>query len=225
MKRACSNQDTNSHENKQMRVTYGLFKTNYLRIKKYLLVLIALLLIFGCENRSFEFVATIDLNETYLVDQTGAFNEAGIVTRNEVLDMIDIPETAEITDVNLESVEVKIVVLESNEAMGVLLSGSVELGSSKPALFNNFPVPLVAVNAPFIGINSLISEGVAGIRSKIEKYLEGSDTEPFEIHVSGDSSPSEGERIHVQILLKIKGTVKYNECMEVPYFMEGGDPC
>jgi hypothetical protein len=195
-------------------------------MKKYLILVLAIpLLTVACEKRKFEFAPMINLEKTYMVDQTGAFNETATISREDVLDLLDIPETAEIKDVYIESIAVKVIILENNAASAVLLSGKVQLGSSKPALFNDYPAPLVLVDDPWIGLNSLISEGVSGIKAKIEGYLEGSDTEPFDIELSGDSSPTSGNRIHVRILLKITGTVKYFDCMEVPFFVEGGDPC
>jgi hypothetical protein len=191
--------------------------------KYYLFILVApFLFAFGCEKRTFEFVATIGTNENYLVDQSGHFTESSTITRDEVLERLDIPDEAEITAVNIESAAVEIIVLDDNAATAVNLSGVVKLGSSNPDLFKNYPVPFQLAE---YAINALISAGVDGIENKLENYLMGSDIDPFEIELTGDSSPTAGNRIHVQILLKIKGSVKYNECMEVPFFMEGGDPC
>jgi len=195
-------------------------------MKKYLLILFVIpLMAMECENRKFEFVATMNLDEVFEIDNTGAFSEYAVVTRDEVLSFFDIPESAEIEDVNIESMAVRVVVLDDNEASVISLTGEVQLGSSKPAIFNGYPVPLFSPDNAFYGINTLISDGISGIRSKLERYLEGSDIEPFTIQLSGDSSPTAGNRIHITLTLRIVGTVKYYECLEVPFFVEGGDAC
>lgn len=195
-------------------------------MKKYLLILLVIpLMAMECENRKFEFVATINMDEVFEVDNTGAFSESAVVTREEVMGLFDIPESADIEDVNIESMAVRVEVLDDNAATAVSLTGEVQLGSSRPLIFEGYPVPLINPDNAFYGINSLISEGISGIRGKLERYLEGSDTEPFTIQLSGDSSPTAGNRIHVLLTLRIVGTIKYYECLEVPFFVEGGDAC
>jgi hypothetical protein len=195
-------------------------------MKKYTLLILAILMMaMECENRKFSFIATIDYDKTYVVDQAGPFDESATITRSEVLDMFDIPDDATIKSVNIENISAKVVVLDGNQASSVLLSGYLKLGSGKKEVFNNFPAVLTAVDASFIGLNSLIADGVNGIKTKLEAYLMGSDTAPFEMHVAGDSAPSGSQQINVQIIIKIKGNAEWERCEEVPWFIEGGESC
>jgi len=194
--------------------------------KLFILIFCIPLLALQCEKRQFETVGTINVDETYEVDQTGHFVEVEEISRDQVLDLLDIPEDAEITEVNIESVSIKVVVMSDNEASAVIVEGAVDLGASKPEFFSNYIVPLVAVDNPWIGLNTLIQEGVTGIKNKLEKIILGMDDDGFAIILEGDSSPTAGNRIHTQIILRITGTVKYVQCLEVPTFIvEGGEPC
>ena len=195
--------------------------------KIFLLLPLALLLMsLQCENRTLEQVTTIEFNETYNVNKLAPFNESTTLTRSDVLDMFDIPAEATIKAVHIESIAARVVVQEGNQASALSLSGRLALGSSNPELFSNFPVVLVQVDAPFIGLNSLISDGVNGLKNKIESYLIGSDTAPFDIRVSGNSTPTGGQLIKAQILLKIQGTITWEICEEMPVFLiEAGEKC
>ena len=194
--------------------------------KLFILIFCIPLMALQCEKRQFETVGTINVDETYEVDQTGHFVEVEEISRDQVLDLLDIPEDAEITEVNIESVSIKVVVMSDNEASAVIVEGAVDLGASKPEFFSNYIVPLVAVDNPWIGLNTLIQEGVTGIKNKLEKIILGMDDDGFAIILEGDSSPTTGNRIHTQIILRITGTVKYVQCLEVPTFIvEGGEPC
>jgi len=197
-------------------------------MKKYLYILLALpFLAMECENKKFEYVATIDMVRTYEINENGPFNDGAIVEYSEILDMLDIPENADIGEVNIESISIRIILNEGNQANALNISGIVELGSSSAntLVFENFPVVLIGPDVPYIGINSLISEGVEKIKNKIENYLMGTDTAPFFILVTGDTSPTGGQLVKATILLKINGTVKYTVCEEMPWFIEGGEPC
>ncbi|MBN2214880.1 MAG: hypothetical protein JW723_11600 [Bacteroidales bacterium] len=193
-------------------------------MKKNLLIILAItLLAAGCEMRKFEFAPTINVDETYTIDQTGAFFEIQTITRAQVMDALDIPETATVKEFNIEKISLRVTVLEGNQASVILASGKLELGSNKPDIFENFPVSLIKVDAPWIGLNDLIAEGVESLKGKIEGYVLGNDDSPFNIVVSGDSSPTAGQKINVSLELKITGSVKYVDCIEtLPYF---GDDC
>jgi hypothetical protein len=195
--------------------------------KLFILIFCIPLMALQCEKRQFETVGTINVDETYEVDQTGHFVEVEEISRDQVLDLLDLPEDAEITEVNIESVSIKVVVLSDNQATAVIVEGAADMGTtSKIEFFNNIIVPLVAVDDPWIGVNTLISNGVNAIKNKLEKIILGMDEDGFAVILEGDSSPTAGNRIHTQIILRITGTVKYVQCLEVPTFIvEGGDPC
>lgn len=173
-----------------------------------------------CEKKKFPGVGTIKVDETFEVDQTGHFVEVEEISRDQVLDMLDLPDDAEITEVNIESLSIKVIVLSDNMASAVSVSGAADLGGKTPEIFDDYIVPLVAPNS-FFGINTLISEGVNAIREKLEKIILGMDDNGFAVILEGDSSPTTGNRIHAQVILRITGTVKYYQCLTVPFFMDG----
>jgi hypothetical protein len=194
-------------------------------MKKHIsLILISFLFCTACENKKLTLVGNIKLDRTFPVDQTGAFSSSSQITSDQVRNDLDIPETATIEEVNIESISIKVLVLQDNQATAVRVSGKLQIGNTAPKLFNDYIAPLVLVDNPYIGLNTIIAEGIQGIRSKIEEYLKTMDNTPINITLVGDSSPTAGNRIHAQILLKINGTVKYSECINLPFFM-GGEKC
>ena len=189
------------------------------------LMMIIPILSTGCENRKFEFVGTINVDNTYEVDQTGFFDKLYEVSRGELLNLVDIPEDAEVTEVNVEKMLIKVIVLDDNKATTVTLSGAFDPGTGKIKLFDDYPATLVAVDAPYMGLNDVIAEGVGRLKQKIEAVLKGKDDTGFSVWVYGDSWPTSGNRIHVNIIFRISGSVKYTQCESVLFFIEGGDPC
>jgi hypothetical protein len=188
------------------------------------LILVIALISSSCEWSKYQLPVDININKTFTVDQTGAYSQSLEVTYYEIMNSLDIPAGATIDEVNIESISAKVVVLSDNKALAVNISGKVQLGSTSPEVFNNYYAPLVAVDNEYIGINTLIDQGVQGLKSKLEGYLKSKDFSSFNINISGNSAPTTGQRVHIQILIKISGTAKYTICANMPFFV-GGDKC
>ena len=188
------------------------------------LIFIIALMSSGCEWSEDQVTIPININKTFPVDQTGAYSQSLQITYHDVMDELSIPSLATIEEVNIESISVKVVVLSDNVAPAVNISGKIQLGSSSPEVFNNYYAPLIAVDNKYVGLNTLIAEGVAGIKSKIDGYLKSKDFSSFSITVNGNSTPITGQKVHIQILLKISGSAKYTVCNFQPFLM-GGDNC
>ncbi len=178
----------------------------------------------SCQYGKDRFIADIKINDTYDVNKTGPFTNAGNIDLSLVRANTNVPYDATIEEVNIEAISVKVIVSSDNVATAVSLSGKLRQGSTNIEVFNNFPAALSGVDFPEIGLNSLIEAGVDGIKSKISNYLMGTDTTPLNFDLSGDSSPLGGQRMHIQIQLKITGSVKYAQCVEMPIFISG-EPC
>jgi hypothetical protein len=189
------------------------------------LMLLALPVLSGCELRLFHFVVTIDKTPTFPIDQTGAFSRSVTITEQDILSALDIPKNATITGVDIESMSLRVVVKEGNQATAITVRGAViENGQVRP-LFNDKTetVPLVGVNVPYIGLNALLEDGVASLRRKINGYVKRIDNSTFQIQLSGTTVPASARAL-LDINLKIKATIKYDECLEVP-LGEGGEDC
>jgi len=189
------------------------------------LLLLAMPLLSGCEQRLFHFLITIDQTPTFPIDQTGPFSQTVTITEQDVLRALNVPENATITGVDIESLSLRVVVKAGNQARAINVNGAViENGQVKP-LFNNKTetIPLVGVNVPFVGLNALIEDGVASLRNKINGYVKRIDSSTFTIRLNGTTVQAT-ERALLDINLKIKATIKYDECLEVP-LGEGGEDC
>jgi hypothetical protein len=185
--------------------------------------LLALPLLSSCEKRLFHFIVTIDQTAPFVIDQTGSFNQTVPITEQDILRALDVPETGTITGVDIESLSLRVAVKDGNQATALNVSGTITEGGQTKSMFTNFPVTLVAVNAPFIGLNALIEDGISSLRRKINGYVKGIDNSSFQITVSGTTVPANARALF-DVNLKIKATVKYDECLEVP-FGSSGDDC
>lgn len=189
------------------------------------LLLLTLPMLAGCEKRLFHFIVTIDKTPTFAVDQTGAFDEAAVITSQDVLSALDIPEDARITSIDVEALALKVVAKPGNQASRLKVSGEIsDVGQNKSKMFENYPIVLAGVDVPFIGLNALIEAGISKLRSKLNGYVQHVDNSAFVIEVSGDSDPP-GQRVVLDLQLKIKATVKYDQCVEVPELFSGGEEC
>ena len=186
------------------------------------LLLLSLPLLSGCEKRLFHFIVTIDRSAIIPINVTGSFSQTATITEQHILSVLEIPEDGTITGVDIESISLRVVVSGDNQASALNLSGRIiENGQSKN-LFSNYPVPLVAVNAPLIGLNALIEDGVAALRNKINGYVKRIDNSSFQIQVNGTTVQA-NQRAHLDLDLRIKATVKYDECLDVPLGSSGDD--
>jgi hypothetical protein len=186
------------------------------------LLLLPLPLLSGCEKRLFHFIVTIDQTAPFVIDQTGAFNQSVPITEQAILSALDVPEGGTITGVDIESLSLRVAVKNGNQATALNVSGTVTENGQTRSMFTNYPVPLVAVNAPFIGLNSLIEDGISSLRRKINGYVKRIDNSSFLITVSGTTVPANARALF-DINLKIKATVKYDECLDVPLGSSGDD--
>ena len=190
-------------------------------MKKITTLIVISLLIGGCEWRTFEFAGSINMEEDYTIETSSTINESATITRSDVRDAFDIPDNADVKKVEIENMSLRVTILEKNQAKFVNLTGYIREGSQNLLVFEDYPVPLIGVDAPWVGLNSLISGGVNKIKSKIIAYLQTNDNDPFSIVLTGDA---QGTMVHARIDLVIKGSVVYEECLEVLPGM-GGDPC
>lgn len=188
------------------------------------LFLVTLLIGTGCENKQFEFNPGIKVNKVYEVNQTGEFSEFQSISHSEILDLLDIPEEATIESVKIETVGIWFEVLEGNQAESITLSGVVEeSGVGDILLFEDESFSLGSASVKVIN-GLLLYGGTEKIRSKLEKYLQMNDTNPFKIVLFGDTDPG-SQVLNVSIHLGITGSVRYVTCESVPWFIQGDGYC
>lgn len=189
-----------------------------------LTLVLALPIFFGCEKRKFYFNVNLNKTEVFTINQTGAFSVNKIITEADILQLLDIPTDATITEINIQSISLKAEVKSGNQATSILVSGKVgDVGSQQFTMFNNTPVVLAGVNVPFIGLNSLLAVGVNKLKNKINGYVNQIDNNSMVIELTGDSSPTTGQHVFVDLLFKITATIKYSECLDS--FTAFGDDC
>ncbi|NOZ60568.1 MAG: hypothetical protein GXO74_02695 [Calditrichaeota bacterium] len=192
----------------------------------FLILIFAGLIFSGCEKQKFDFV--LDLNQviTYHVDQNGAFELASAISRNDVLQLVDIGADAEIKDVRIQTLAISTTVAEGNAADKVKLTLFYkDLQTGREKVFENYQVPitgLMGISNSFSPVSLLLDRGVNKIRNKIRSYLESNDYFDYEIILNGDT---QGKRLVADVRIKIVATVEYSECMEVLKPFSDGESC
>ena len=188
-----------------------------------LIILLALSLSTGCKKQLYQFVGNVPVTQEYLPDQaTGSFSGTDIITKEDITDVLNLPNDAQITRVDLQSTGATIEPLAGNAATQVLLSGTAALGGGAPVpLFNNFPVSTNSTYA--LAVMNL--PGVQLLTNQINAYLAPfPSSTPITIALSGVSVPA-GSRIHVKITLKLQFNIPSTACIEFPSFISEGGLC
>lgn len=214
-----------------MKTTRGknltLEKREIQTMKKYMLLLplLAFILFAGCESRLFHFVITHTLVGAFEVDQTGAFTEVDVFGPDDINEALELPEGARITEVNVEGAYIEINITAGNQADNVVVNADIrEVGTGTwTHIFQNLNIDIQRYSNPQV-INTLLPLGIALLNTKINGYVDQINDQNFELRLFGDSDPP-GQHILLDVALAIRYTVKYDQCMEVPSGLGGGEPC
>lgn len=186
----------------------------------YILSAIALVAA-GCEDQEFEFVGTVNIDKTYLVDNSGNFDESATIITNEFINLMDIPDDATIGEVNIESLSVNVLALNGNEASSVKITGDLSINGEDIGLFSNYMVNVSDNADSWLSVTGLANDGVQAVKNKFQAFIEGTDYESFTIAASGSSAPTSGSRVHAQVTIRLTTTITYVQDAEVPWFIHG----
>ncbi|GEM_PF-2826317 len=200
-----------------------------MRKKILFLSLSGVILMGGCEKRLVEFPLPINRTDTFQLDEAdGNFDETVMLTTNDIKNAIKVHEDAEITFVRIEALAVKVTVKTGNEAESINVTGEIVENGGPTIMFENFIISLAEnseIQPAFVGINPLALQGISRLKAKLEGFIFGLDYQSFDIRVRGSSSPV-GQRVVVDLQLRIKASLTYERCVDVATsFIEGGEPC
>ena len=199
----------------------------------FLLASISLLFLNACETKRYELVVNKNLDKVFIINEQGPFELEELVTENDLLGLVDLPQTATIKKIEISakprpSIKVYPLNEEGNEANAISISGYTQDGGTlvKKNFFKKETrtVPLIGVDAPFVGLNSLIAEGIGSIEKNLNKLANDVADENFVVGISGDSSPFGGNQIILGVIVRMTLTITYEDCVTVPFGM-GDDEC
>jgi hypothetical protein len=191
--------------------------------KLLVFLFIPVIMIFtGCEKRKFVFVASPSIYKSFRIIENSGYSKSVTITREDILGSIDIPKTATVKKVNIESIGAKVLPDENNVLTAILASGKLKIGTSEAKVFENFPIPLIGRDIPVIGINSIIESGVDMLKDKIESYLLTNDTQTITFEVTGTSVPA-NLTIHLDLIIYFNCTIEYEDCIDA--LPNTGDDC
>ncbi|MEE9431234.1 MAG: hypothetical protein V3V16_09350 [Melioribacteraceae bacterium] len=197
---------------------------------KSLITLILVLPIFmgvSCQKKMFEFTSNVNLNKTFVVSEDGSFLKIQTISDNEIRNLLDdLPKDAKVTDVTVSSLSVRIIPQADNGVKFLTLAGSIEDTKSKDGLFlgAEYPVPLIGVNAPFVGINNLIAGGLSKARANIKDIIMKNQFGDFELILEG-TPKFIGNKLRLNVQVRIAIQIEYQQCVEVWDYLDAGEEC
>lgn len=182
---------------------------------------IILVIASSCEEKAFNFV--LNLDEEYQFDalDDGVFSVATEISRNDILEDIEIDTDAEVESVDVESFAVRITEITGNEATSVSLDGLMYLdGDISQTPFTVFEDLIVNGDnaSDYIAITGLNATAINALSGKLLAYINNTDNDNFIFQLNGTSIP-DGSRIAATVELKLRATVKFKENLEVPFFV------
>ncbi len=179
-------------------------------------------LLASCEEKAFNFVLNIDEEYQFdAIDNNGVFSVATEISRDDILDDIEIESDSEIESVDVESFAVKITEVTGNEATSVNLEGLMYLeGDISQTPFTVFDNLIVNGDnaSDFIAVTSLNAAAINALSVKLLAYVNNTDNDNFIFQLNGTSIP-DGSRVAATVELKMRATVKFKENLEVPFFV------
>ena len=199
-------------------------------MKKLFILVFTFVLFNSCEYRKFSYVGTKTLEKTFIVDEVGPTQVCQLITEAAFLAAMDIPENATITKLDVSSrprPRAKVYVLDEygNEASILSVSGYIkELGASNTPIWEKQGfVPLIAPDAPFVGLNSLIANGISKFKGKLNKFALMLNDSAFELCIDVDSSPIGGQNIVLAVDVALSFDIEYELCDE--FLFAAGEDC
>lgn len=200
-----------------------------LRKLLYFILIVPFIMGGSCQKRKFEFTSNAFLNKTYNLDKTGTFTEFASVSDNEIRSFLDdLPEDAEVTDVTIKALSMRVTPISGNQISAISLTGLVvDAQSSEPIfVFEDYPVVLSAVNAPLVGLNNLIADGLADARKNIKDIIMGNKFGSFQLGLEGiPRSLLGGNRFVADVHIRISIQIEYEQCIEVWDYLDSGADC
>jgi len=189
--------------------------------------LTAMLVWSSCESRRFQFVATLNRTVDFPVDQTGAFSTVRTITAAQMRSNLNVPEDATIIRVDIEALSLVPETLANNQAAEVKVSGYVKDQGKNLYMFKDKSINLkTGVDVGWglrVPLTTLIEEGVASLKNKINDHVKRINDANIEIGLSGDTVPG-GKRLLMKVHFEIKATILYEQCVDTPSFF-GGEKC
>jgi hypothetical protein len=179
---------------------------------KFLAFVLGAILLAGCEDRTFEYVATVSQSLDYTIDQEGAFDETYTVYANSFNDELDLPDDAIIGDVFIEALSVGVKELSGNEASAVKLTGS----AGGTNFVEDLVVDVATGTYEFTVMAGLIEEGIRRMRNDLMGIVESGNPPSIVFRLQGDSDPVTGQRLNVDVRIDVTVTVLYALETEFP---------
>lgn len=189
--------------------------------KNWIIILFSVFVAFSCEEKDFDFVLGMDNNFEYTVTGNGFFNESYTVTEVELSDMVDDIESdlrANMKQLDIEMVLVKLVGNPGNTAAGVILASTIQFDESEAPeiLFENITVPVVSEDDSYLFITNFTEATVSKLVKKYEAIVRDSDYSEFTVNAFG---LVQGGSLDAELEIVVRISMVSTSSFEVPRFI------
>lgn len=171
-----------------------------------------LMVLGGCETRTFEYVTTVSKTMVYTVDQLGAFTQSNVISAEALNDEFDLPEDAIIGDILIEALTVAVEPLSDNQATAVTMDG---LANGR-LFVDDLVTNITPGSYEFTNMANLIASGVQAIGDDLATYYRTGSPPTIDFQLVGDTYPEAGERIHIRIQIGMTLSLQYALETEFP---------
>ena len=184
----------------------------------------------SCSKKQLPGQSDVSINTVYQLDRNGSFSENESITSSQVRRFLDdLPKDAEVENVNIKALAVRIDAAQGNQVNTLKLSASLLESGAKNPVFSesNWPVP-IDQEIPFVGRvgpNSLLEAGMKKLKSNIVNRLKGNEFGDFTLTASGSPvTTTGGDRLLVDITLIFDIQIEFTYCTEVWDMLDNGYP-
>ena len=193
-------------------------------MKKWLVIsgLILIVLLSGCETKKFTHNLQIKENDTYVVELLGTKKEGPLViTRDDILYALSIPEKHRIIKVSLSGVSVYAIANPDNQADEFSFKASWATNISP---YN----PIVKEGTYGVGrttivlANLYIASQVGEVSKILTEIIKG--TSPYN-SIAFQFEVSTAKQLKVNLRVSFELNVEYEYCTEMPFFLSDGPDC
>lgn len=190
-------------------------------MKKALSLLVIIIPLLCCSKISRIDVIKYDkVFEYNFVTDGNKFPTVKTFTRQQLMSKLDLPEDAQIISVEIEGFEFNVKAAADNVTRGAVVAATVKISTMEKPIVRETKITIDRSGNIWQGwtpLSLLASEGVGLLKSQITDWVNKySSIDSITMTAFAAPDPAGSGRLSIDFDLKLKATVTYSHCVEVP---------
>ena len=184
-------------------------------------VLIAALALTACVDRILNISLFAVRDWEYNIDTNSSLSEEDFLTRGDVLGELDIDDDADVTNVEIQSVQLLLGAFPGNTATSANVEIVYDPDNAAPSTLANIQIPISASGeADTIAVNTLVAAVVNNVEDDFELMLtqSGGPTQMLFRATVTARSPT-GSRLLIGAMVRVRLTIDFIDCVSLPWFV------